>query len=250
MKLVASLAAVGEARLEVPTRVGEPSTLDRDCRNRDVGVTCPADEPFVHRLLHIPLEHRVVAAARGDRQLRKERELSVAEALRQHEPARAPREPLVRPRRRGGEEAEVGIRRPELAARRQGLEQSPRVPAGTIRFGDAAGTPEELREPAKRIAFTELVAHLATAFDGFFESCDALVVLVGDQALAGAPLEEVGAFRGGQAIAEAQRAGVLGCGLAVSAQGGRVLGRRDGEAQNGGGVARLLRMVCEPRRIE
>jgi hypothetical protein len=82
------------------------------------------------------------------------------------------------------------------------------------------------------------------------ERRDAVVVLVGDEALRGSTLQEIGALGDREAITEAERAGVLRGRLAMSGELRCALGRRDCVAQDGVGIAGLLSMMGEPSEIE
>ena len=65
----------------------------------------------------------------------------------------------------------------------------------------------------------------------------------------GPSLEQAGALRGGQAIAEAQSPGVLGRGFTMGVQRGGLFGGRDRELQHRLPIARRLGVMRQPRQV-
>ena len=158
---------------------------------------------------------RTVNADRGERV---DSDLVVVKVLGEVERAPAPRDRLLRARCSAAGRREVGVCPGELTARRQGLEQSDRVPSRLLRLRGPAGAPDELREPTQRIPLPEPVAQQPAALERFLERPDSFVVLIGQVARVGLALEQLGTLAQRQSVTEAQRPCVLGGGLTVSPQ--------------------------------
>lgn len=116
-------------------------------------------------------------------------DLGIVQALRKRECAPGPGDRFLRARCGAAGRREVGIRHGELPTRRQAFEQSDGVPSRTLRFRGPAGAPDELREPAERVALPEPVAHHPAALERFLERRDSNVVLIGQVARVGLALE-------------------------------------------------------------
>ena len=144
---------------------------------------------------------------------------------------------------------EVGVGQGEFTARRQGLEQGDGVPGATLGFLGTARTPEELREPSKRVALFELVAEHAAALQRLVKGGDPFVILIGQIALPGAAFQKLRARGGPEPLAEPQRTRILRGRLAMRTERCRPLrGGRD-EAKHGVDVAGRVGMVREAGQI-
>jgi hypothetical protein len=112
----------------------------------------------------------------------------------QLEPALSPGTGLVQPRPVTAELGEVAVRHGELPSRWQPFEQRHGSPAGLLGFRHPAGAPEDLGEPAQRIAFLSTVTDLAVPLQRVLSRLDRLEALIGEIALARPPLEQLGPF--------------------------------------------------------
>jgi hypothetical protein len=144
---------------------------------------------------------------------------------------------------------EVRVRHGELAPGLQALEEGDRLAGDLRRLRRAAGTPEDLREPAKIVALLEHLPELPAAIERRLDRLDRLVVLVRDVARPGAPLEQLRAVGRREHVAEAERPRVLCCRLAVRAQRRSSIARLRRETEDGLGVAGGLGVVSEPSEL-
>ena len=164
-------------------------------RDSDDPRECTRDtfcKSFAASAVKVLFELRKVPLTAGDRPKRVEGDLAVTELVRKLERNYTQFGCLLGPPRHRAVPREVGIRQRELAARRQTFEQRDCVARRPLRFGDPAGTPKELRKLAQRVAFPESVAHRPPALNCFFERGDSFVVLIGQEALLRAALEQIG----------------------------------------------------------
>src|SRR5262249_6489866 len=140
--------------------------------------------------------------------------------------------------------------RRELAAGWQLLEDRHGLRPRDCRLLRAPGAPENLRQPAQRVALTETVADSAMTLARFLDRLDGGVALIRHVALARAALEQVCPLLGRQGVAETKRAPVLRRGFAVSSHGGGALCRGRGELEHGSGVSGRLGVMRQPREIQ
>src|SRR5262249_46218593 len=191
----------------------------------------------------------VVRLAGADRDRRERGCLEVVVLKREPQRTLAPPNGFVStgiPRR---DEAEVGVRRSQLATRRPSLEQRDPLPSGALGLGCAAGTLEELGQDAKYVTLLHRVAVDAMALRGGLDGGDAFVVLVGHIAGSRLPLEQVGSLGWAQALAEPKRPGLLGGGFAVRSDRRGTVAGFGREPKHGLTVARTLGVVREPREV-
>jgi hypothetical protein len=222
--------------------------LDGDRGEGNVDAADLVAEPRAPSALEALLELRVVQA-RAEHGKRMDSDLLLAEALRELVRALAPVDRLVRPHGARAVPREVGVGPRELAARRQGREQLDGIPGAALRLHGSSGTPQEVGEPAQRFAFLELVAEGTAMLERLLERRDPLVVLIGQVAAAGLPLEQLGELPSRKPLAETQGAGVLRSCLAVGAERRGALRRSGGVAKDRLHVAGGLRVVCEPGEV-
>src|SRR5262249_40392077 len=220
VELEPPLAAVCDSVVEVPSRSRVKMLFDGDRRKRDVAVrdvlrstrlASPVLRSFVSRQ---PLEPRQCAPG-------VDRDLVVAEGLGDRDRAACPLATFLLTRSDSAQERPLCIRSPELAPGRQLLEDLDGFPRPLLGLGDAARAPEKLGEVEKIVALFELVAEAAPKLDRLLESRNTFVVLIREVAGSRPQLEDLRSPFGIQALAEAQRAGVLRRCLPVCAERSR-----------------------------
>src|SRR5205085_6923428 len=86
------------------------------------------------------------------------------------------------------------VRQCELAARRQRLEQVDRLARAARRLRRSSRAPEEVRKPGEHVALPQPVVFGAMDLERVLERGDAFVVMVGDVARLGLPLEQLRAL--------------------------------------------------------
>ena len=113
----------------------------------------------------------------------------------------------------------------------------------------AALEPGQAGDPAQRVALPAPVPEGPPAVERPLAGRGRVVVLVGQVALVGMALQQLGQLRRGHPAGEAQRPRVLGGRLPVGAERGGAPGGRRRMVEDGGGVARRLGMVGQPGRV-
>ena len=197
--------------------------VDRRLGEQNVRPGDVLGEPVSPRDLETLLEPRDAADAEGRDAERGEcvdGDLRVFETVRKLERASGPAGRLLRPLRGEAVRREVRVGHRQLPPSGERLEQRDGFARPTLRLRSLARAPEEIREPAKHVAFPEPVAQRGAAFERFSERCNPLVVLIGHVAGARAQLEKCGALTVRKALTEAEGTCVLSGSLAVSAERG------------------------------
>jgi hypothetical protein len=176
-------------------------------------------------------------------------DLGLAEPLGQLDRAIAPGQRLVGVGGQHGELGQVAVGHGQLRAGGKAFQQLDGLPPGALGVGVAALEPGQARQPAQRVAFLAPVPQGPPAAQRPLLRRARLGQLVGQVALVGMALEQVGPRRLGQPVGEPQCPRVLGGRLPVGAEGGRPAGRHRGVLEHGGGVAGPVGMVGQPRRV-
>ena len=149
---------------------------------------------------------------------RLERDLRVADALRELERPLPPPRGFLESRSRRADVRKVRIRARELATRRYRLEQHDRLARCLLGFAYAAGAPEDPGEPAQRVGLLAPLTEASVVLDDGLDRLDRSVVLVGQVTRLGAPLEQRCPFGRREGVAVAERPRVLRRRLAVGAE--------------------------------
>jgi len=133
---------------------------------------------------------------------------------------------------------------------RKVLEQLDGLPHVPLGFGRAAGTPEDHRQPAKRVAFPEPVAQLPVHLQRVLDRLDRLVGLIRQVALVRAPLQELRLGLDAEPVRESKRSRVLGGGFPMRAERSGAVAGGGRVPEDGINLLRGVGVVGEPRKIE
>jgi hypothetical protein len=134
----------------------------------------------------------------------------------------------------------------ELGTGSQGLEHGERLLNGLTGLHGVSGTPQDVGEPAKRVAFLTRVAEITEARDRTPERIERFVCLVGEVALVRPPLQQFREFTLRQRVGVLERPSILGSRLTVGAQGGCAFGSGGGITQNSWAVSGGVGVMREP----
>src|SRR5439155_1889228 len=190
---------------EVSARPGMEATVDGSSCKEKVRPSHLSVEACSPGALEAQLERLAFAAReldRADRRQGVDGGLGVVEALRKLERAAGPRRCFFGERCSRAGVREVAVRHGELAPRRKALEQGDRLTRQALGLRGPAGTPDDLRVPAQRVALLESVTERSVALEGLLDHLDRRVELVGDEELVEAAVEEFGALGRRQPVAE------------------------------------------------
>jgi hypothetical protein len=190
-----------------------------------------------------PCRHLELRLGRAHVVQRVDDDLGLAEALGELQRSLAPGACSRLVAREHAQLRHVAVGHGELAAGLEALEQLDRLPRLVLGRGVVALKPGQAREPAVRVALAAEVAGRTVLVQRLLAGLDGARDVVGQVALVGAALEQVGPAIGRQPCAMAQGAGELGGRLAVGPEHGRTLAGGRGVALHGLGVAGRLGVV-------
>ena len=188
----------------------------------------------------------VVVSREVDLDARAQRNLVVSQLLGKGAGARRPLDlGLHIMRERGNLDIGPG----QLAPRFEAFEHVHRLAARALGLGDAAGTPDHLRQRAERHGFAAAIPELAMAGQRALLRGHRVIHAIREIALVCMPFEEIGELGRAEARGEPQGALVLGSGFAVRALQRRPLpgGRR--VLQHRARVAGRFGVIGELRRV-
>lgn len=188
VELETSLAAVRNARVEVPPRDVVSARLDGDGSKGNVDTAHLVAEPRPPGALEAFLELFVVSAG-ADHGHGVHGGLLFAQALRELEAAFGPLGRLLSPHGTGAPHCEVGVGPGELRARWQPFEQGDCLSRTTLRFRRPSGAPEEVGETSQCVSFLQSAAECTTELECLLQDGNAFVVLIGEVAGLGGALE-------------------------------------------------------------